>query len=121
MITLFGIPNCDTIKKTRTWLEKAGVDYQFHDYRKDGSPESLIKSFLAQFEYNELINMRGTTWRKLPESSRDKLDEKSAVQLMCSQPALIKRPLLRAEHSWLLGFNEARLQEFVTNSKQVSK
>ena len=120
MITLFGIPNCDTIKKTRSWLDKAGVDYQFHDYRKDGCPESLIKTFLSQFEFGELINTRGTTWRKLSEDTRNDLDKKSATQLMSTQPALIKRPLLRANNSWLLGFNEARLHEFVTNAKNDS-
>ena len=120
MITLFGIPNCDTIKKTRIWLDKAGVDYQFHDYRKDGSPESLIKTFLTHFEFDELINTRGTTWRKLPEATCNDLDKKSATQLMSTQPALIKRPLLRANNNWLLGFNEARLQEFVANAKNES-
>jgi len=117
MITLYGIPNCDTIKKTRAWLDKAAAEYQFHDYRKDGSPGSLIKTFLTEFEFGELINTRGTTWRKLPEDMRNGLDKNSATQLMSTQPALIKRPLLRADNLWLLGYNEAQLQQFITSTK----
>lgn len=113
MITLYGIANCDTIKKTRAWLDQAGIAYEFHDYRKHGSPETLIRTFIRQFAYNELINSRGTTWRKLSEHTRNTLDQNSAITLMSEQPAIIKRPLLRAGSDWLLGFDETRLRNFV--------
>lgn len=114
MIILYGIANCDTIKKTRNWLDTARVVYQFHDYRKDGSPETLIRKFAQAFDYHELVNTRGTTWRKLPESARRDLDQAAAIALMCAQPALIKRPLLQSGNNWLLGYDEARLRDFVT-------
>lgn len=113
MITLYGIANCDTIRRTRTWLDQAGVAYEFHDYRKHGSPESLIRQFVQQFAYSELINMRGSTWRKLPEHTRNSLDQDAAITLMSEQPAIIKRPLLQSGSKGLLGFDETRLREFV--------
>lgn len=116
MITLYGIPNCDTIKKTRRWLESHDAEYQFHDYRKDGCTPALIKQFLAHFDYEQLINTRGTTWRKLPESTRNQLNTAAAVKLMTSHPALIKRPLLTNNNVWLLGYDEAGLTKLLANN-----
>ena len=81
MITLFGINNCDTIKKTRKWLEQHGVEYQFHDYKKLGCPAELANTFLEHFSHEQLINRRGTTWRKLPDPVKQSLDRESAVGL----------------------------------------
>lgn len=113
MITLYGIPNCDTIKKTRKWLDAAGVDYRFHDYRKDGCPPTLIRTFLQHFDVDDILNTGGTTWRKLPESARENLTKSRAIALMSSHPALIKRPLLHSGDQWQAGFDTARLNGLV--------
>lgn len=114
MTTLFGIPNCDTIKRTRKWLDEHGIEYQFHDYKKQGCSTELIEQFLQHFTYQELINTRGTTWRKLPDSVKESLDTASAIKLMNAQPSMIKRPLIRSDENYLLGYDEQRLSELLT-------
>jgi len=116
MLILYGIANCDTIKKTRAWLEKQEIAYQFHDYRIHGSPESLIRKFAGQFTHSELINTRGTTWRSLSEGQRNNLQPDSAISLMSKYPALIKRPLVQSGDAWLLGYDESRLRDFSISS-----
>jgi len=103
MITLYGINNCDTIKKTRKWLQENEIDYEFHDYKKAGCSKHLAETFLKHFDYKELINSRGTTWRKLSDKEKASLDITSAINLMVEQPSIIKRPLLIAER---LGFSD---------------
>ena len=95
------------------WLEQQAIAYQFHDYRIQGSQESLIRKFVEQFAYSELINTRGTTWRSLQENQRKMLDSDSAISLMSKYPALIKRPLLKSGDAWLLGYDESRLRDFL--------
>ncbi|WP_193145141.1 ArsC family reductase [Citrobacter europaeus] len=109
MITLYGIKNCDTIKKARRWLEDNGVEYRFHDYRVDGLDNALLHSFINELGWEPLLNTRGTTWRKLDEATRSKItDASSAAALMIEMPAIIKRPLLCAPgKSMLLGFSES--------------
>lgn len=114
MTTLFGIPNCDTIKRTRKWLDEHAIDYQFHDYKKHGCSNELIEQFLQHFTYQELINTRGTTWRKLPDSVKESLDTDSAIKLMNAQPSMIKRPLIRSDENYLLGFDEQQLLKLLT-------
>ncbi len=121
MITLYGINNCDRIKKTRTWLTDHGVEYKFHDFKKAGCPPALIKQFLEHFTYQELINTRGTTWRKLSEQTKNSLDLKSATVLMCEQASIIKRPLLRTANDWVLGYDEERLVQLVALDEQVQE
>jgi arsenate reductase (glutaredoxin) len=113
MVTLYGIRNCDSIKKTRRWLEQHDIDYEFYDYKKSGCPSKLITRFLKHFSHEQLINRRGTTWRQLPQSARDNLDKTSAITLMQQQPSLIKRPLLEIDSQWLLGFDVLRLAELL--------
>jgi Spx/MgsR family transcriptional regulator len=112
---MFGIKNCDTIKKARRFLTDAGVDYHFHDYRADGLNDVLLQEFIDALGYQALLNTRGTTWRKLPESDRDAVtDASSAKALMLAHPAMIKRPLLRApDGSLLAGFSEATYQNAI--------
>ena len=105
---IYGIRNCDTIKKSLKWLDEQAIDYQFHDYRKDGLPAELLQEFIAQLGWEALLNKRGTTYRTLSEASKQGLDEPSALRLMLEQPALIKRPLLRVNDTYLLGFDEAQ-------------
>ena len=116
MTTLFGINNCDTIKKTRKLLEASGVDYDFHDYKKLGCDEALVKKFLKHFDYVALVNTRGTTWRKLPDSVRQNLNEASAIKLMCENNSLIKRPIIESQGKWLLGFDEGKIQDLATGT-----
>ncbi|MDM2744412.1 ArsC family reductase [Citrobacter sp. Cu231] len=109
MITLYGIKNCDTIKKARRWLEENEVDYRFHDYRVDGLDNALLHTFISELGWEALLNTRGTTWRKLDESTRSQItDAASAAELMIEMPAIIKRPLLCAPGKpMLLGFSES--------------
>lgn len=106
MVKIYGIPNCDTIKKARKWLEANGVDYQFHDYRKQGVPEQNLEQWVKQAGWEALLNRRGTTWRKLPEDVRENIDEASAVAVMMDNPSAIKRPVLEKDNILLIGFNE---------------
>ncbi len=114
MITLYGIKNCDTIKKARRWLEANNVDYRFHDYRADGLDAELMQKFIAELGWEALLNTRGTTWRKLDETLRASINNAdSAAALMLEMPAIIKRPLLCAPGKpMLLGFNENQYQTY---------
>ena len=104
MTTMYGIKNCDTIKKARKWLEENGVEYQFHDYKKDGLNSELLKSWVAELGWETLLNKRGTTWRKLPDDVKDNIDEASAIEVMLDNNSIIKRPLLDTGSSKTLGF-----------------
>ncbi|WP_428943715.1 ArsC family reductase [Pantoea sp. FN060301] len=116
MLTMYGIKNCDTIRKARKYLEANGVAYQFHDYRTDGLDAALLQRFTGTLGWEPLLNTRGTTWRKLSEETRSAIkDAASASELMLAQPAMIKRPLLcRADGSMLLGFSETTYQPFIS-------
>jgi len=107
MIKVYGIPNCDTIKKARRWLEANGVDYAFHDYKKAGVPEDRLKQWVKKAGWEALLNRRGTTWRKLDLSVRDSIDEASAIAVMLAHPASIKRPVIESGKLLLIGFDEA--------------
>jgi Spx/MgsR family transcriptional regulator len=113
MTTLYGINNCDTIKKTRALLQESGIEYHFHDYKKLGCDEALIQRFLEHFDYESLVNTRGTTWRKLPDSVKKSLNQASAIKLMCENSSLIKRPIIESGGNWLLGFDKEKIQELV--------
>ncbi|VYU70646.1 ArsC family reductase [Metakosakonia massiliensis] len=115
MITLYGIKNCDTIKKARRWLDAHEVAYRFHDYRVDGLDEKLLGTFIAELGWEALLNTRGTTWRKLDETLRAGINNAdSAAALMLEMPAIIKRPLLYAPGKpMLLGFNETSYEKFI--------
>lgn len=115
LYTLYGIKNCDTLKKARRFLDAQGVNYQFHDYRADGLDADLLHSFIAELGWEALLNTRGTTWRKLDEARRASIkDAQSAAALMLEMPAIIKRPLLCAPGKpMLLGFNETHYQQFI--------
>ena len=115
---LYGIKNCDTIKKAKKWLEEQQIAYQFHDYRADGLDAELLRSFIEQLGWESLLNTRGTTWRKLDESVRQSINNAdSAAELMLAQPAIIKRPLLAHNHRMLLGFNPDQYTQFLAEEK----
>lgn len=104
MTTLYGIPNCDTMKKARTWLDQAGVDYRFHNYKKDGLSTELAEQWLAELGWEALINKRGTTWRKLSDEQKSGMDNNTALSVMLDNPSIIKRPLLDTGSNKVLGF-----------------
>ena len=106
MTTLYGIKNCDTIKKARKWLDTNKISYTFHDFRIDGIDKKMIQSWLKQVDWETLLNTRGTTWRKLPESERNDINKTRAVTLMLEQPAIIKRPVLETGKKIHIGFND---------------
>ncbi len=110
---MYGIKNCDKIKKARRFLEAAGINVEFHDYRVSGLSDALLTQFIDQLSFQTLLNTRGTTWRKLPEAEREAVVD-NAKALMLANPAIIKRPVLRAPDGMLLlGFNEAAYQAFI--------
>jgi Spx/MgsR family transcriptional regulator len=102
--TVYGIKNCDTMKKARAWLESRGVEYDFHDYKVEGIDPARLKSWLKVVGWETLLNRAGTTFRRLPESAKQNLDERKAVKLMLEQPSMIKRPVLERGETLLVGF-----------------
>ncbi|MAD76831.1 MAG: ArsC family reductase [Rheinheimera sp.] len=113
MIKMYGIKNCDTIKKARKWLEQHQLDYQFIDYRQDGLTAEELAVFCQQLGWQNLLNTRGTTYRALPPERRNNLTESLAQHLMLQQPAMIKRPLLQRNDSYILGFNAETYQQLL--------
>lgn len=93
MITLYGIANCDTVKKARRWLDDAGIDHRFHDVRADGLTRDVVQAWIDELGWEPLVNTRGTTWRRLPEQERAALDRDAAAALMLAHPTVIKRPV----------------------------
>ncbi|WP_413725184.1 ArsC family reductase [Sodalis sp. RH16] len=113
-LTIYGIKNCDTMKKARRWLDEAQLPYRFHDYRADGVTSELLQGFIRRTDWRVLLNTRGTTWRKLSEEQRRQAEDAAgALALMLSQPAIIKRPVLqRQDGALLVGFDPAEYQKF---------
>lgn len=110
---LYGIRNCDTVKKARAWLDSRGIGYDFHDYKTAGIDEARLRAWSAELGWEKLLNRSGTTFRALPEADRQGLDEDKAVALMLAQPSMIKRPVLDLGDRRLLGFGEAAWAEAV--------
>lgn len=105
MNTLYGISNCDTIRKAKKWLSDNNVEYTFHDVRKDDLDESTLSTWVQAVGWETLLNKRGTTFRQLPTEQKEQLDETSAIQLMLAQPAMIKRPVLAQSGKITVGFS----------------
>lgn len=103
-ITLYGIPNCDTVKKARCWLDNRGIAYTFHDYKKVGADPARIARWLDQAGLDKVLNRAGTTFRKLPEAEREGLNAARAIALMAAQPSCIKRPIVEHPGGLLVGF-----------------
>ncbi|MBA2918725.1 ArsC family reductase [Sphingomonas sp. MAH-20] len=110
-ISVYGIRNCDTVKKARAWLDARGVAYAFHDYRTAGIDEARLQGWARELGWERLLNRAGTTFRKLPEADRQAIDEHKAVALMLAQPSMIKRPVLDLGDRRLVGFREAEWAE----------
>jgi arsenate reductase len=110
-ITLYGIKNCDTVKKARTWLDDRSIAYAFHDYKTLGIDRARLSAWADELGWDKLLNRAGTTFRKLPEAERDGVDRDKAIDLMLAQPSMIKRPLLDLGDRHVLGFNPKMYQE----------
>lgn len=110
-MTLYGIPNCTTVKKARAWLAGHAHDVAFHDFKKQGVDAGWLRDVIEQTGWQALLNTRGTTWRKLPDAEKAAAsDEAGAIALMVSQPSVIKRPLLERDGKYHLGFAEDQYQ-----------
>jgi arsenate reductase len=106
-MVLYGIKNCDTVKKARRWLDANDVAFTFHDFRTDGLTQKTIENWLQKVSWETLLNKRGTTWRKLEDPRKGQLDEAIAIELMLANPTLIKRPVVTVNNDCLVGFKEA--------------
>jgi arsenate reductase (glutaredoxin) len=103
-ITIYGIKNCDTMKKGRAWLDAKGVAYAFHDYKAEGIDKATLERWAKEVGWETLLNRAGTTFRKLPDAQRENVTEKKAIALMVEQPSMIKRPVLDVGGKLLVGF-----------------
>jgi len=106
-IMLYGIANCDTVKKARKWLDANKLDYEFHDYKKLGVDTTQLQSWSKELGWEALLNRRGTTWRKLPDDQKADINETKAIALMAEHTSMIKRPVLVKNKTLLLGFDES--------------
>lgn len=104
MVTLYGIKNCDTVKKARAWLDARGVAYDFHDFKTAGLGRELLAGWLAQQGWETLLNRAGTTFRKLSDAEKEGITEKKAVALLLAQPSMVKRPVLDKDGKITVGF-----------------
>jgi arsenate reductase len=104
MIVIYGIKNCDTMKKARAWLDGHGIAYAFHDYKTAGIEKPRLEGWVLQLDWEALLNRAGTTFRKLPDAEKEGLTEKKAIALMLAQPSMIKRPVLEKSGQITAGF-----------------
>jgi Spx/MgsR family transcriptional regulator len=104
-LTLYGIPNCDTVKKARAYLEARGLGYQFHDYKKAGVTAADLERWSKVVGWERLLNKAGTTFKKLPDADKADIDAAKAIALMVANPSMIKRPLVEGGKTLLVGFN----------------
>jgi len=112
-ITIYGIKNCDTMKKARVWLEAHGIAYAFHDYKAQGIEPKVLEGWAREVGWETLLNRAGTTFRKLPPSDKEGLTERSAIALMVAQPSMIKRPVLDIGGSLLVGFKPDQYEKAI--------
>jgi arsenate reductase (glutaredoxin) len=114
MTTLYGIKNCDTMKKARTWLDQHGVAYEFHDYKVAGIDRAHLEKWCKHFGWESVINRAGTTFKKLADADKTNMTEAKAIKLMLAQPSMIKRPVLEHDRMLLIGFKP---DEYATRMK----
>lgn len=111
---MYGIKNCDTVKKAKTFLEKNNIDVEFHDFKKEGVTKTLINQWLKHVDWQTLLNKRGLTWRRLPDSVKETITSKiTAIDLMLEKPSLIKRPVLDTGKKIIVGFDETAYNEYL--------
>ena len=113
MIIMYGIKNCDTIKKARKFLETHNIEYQFHDFREDSLNPIQLRAWLKELGWEKVINKRSTTWRNLPDETKENMDETMAMVVAEQQPTIIKRPVLELADKVMVGFSEKTYQELL--------
>jgi Spx/MgsR family transcriptional regulator len=111
MVTLYGISNCNTVKKAKDWLQENNIDYQFHDFRKQGLTADLLESFEATLGWEVLLNKQSTSWRKLNGEQKSNISKQTALQYMLETPTLIKRPVLDTGKKMIVGFKAENYQQ----------
>lgn len=114
MITVYGISNCDSVKKARKWLQERGVEYIFHDFRKDGISVDMINKWLDQIEWQNCINKKSTTWKQLSDVEKARIDEQKDISLLIDRPTLIKRPVLSYNDQYIVGFDDSTYTKILT-------
>ena len=114
MTTLYGIKNCDTVKKARSWLENKGIDHLFHDFRIDGLNREQVEKWVAELGWELLVNRRSTTWKELSADQREAMDDISAIPAILAAPTLIKRPLLDTGGQRHVGFSDSSYTKIFT-------
>ncbi|MGN6646749.1 MAG: Spx/MgsR family RNA polymerase-binding regulatory protein [Cytophaga sp.] len=112
-ITIFGIKNCDTMQKAFRWLDEHNIAYEFHDYKKAGIEESEVKKWLSDLSMEDIINKKGTTWKKCTDVEKESVsNQKNAIELIIKNPSLVKRPLVQRGDTHLIGFKESDWEIF---------
>ena len=111
MVVVYGIRNCDTVKKARRWLESHSTEYQFHDFRQQGLSRTKVQNWLKSTDIEKLINRRSMTWRNLPDRDKQDINKSTMINLMLEHPTLIKRPILEVDDKIIVGFSEAEYQQ----------
>lgn len=112
MLTIYGIKNCDTVKKARRWLEDHGVEYQFHDFRQNGLDKKQLTGWVEKSGWETIINKRSTSWRNLSEKEKTISTNQQAIKLLLANPTLIKRPVVEKNKTLLVGFKESEYQNY---------
>jgi len=115
-VTVYGIPNCDTIRKARQWLDAHGIAYVFHDYKKAGIERAKLDAWADKAGWEMLLNRAGTTFRQLSETEKSDIDRRKAIRLMLAQPSMIKRPVVERGNALMVGFDLARYTQFFRRS-----
>ena len=109
MYKIYGIPNCDTVQKSLKFLKEKGIDFEFHDYKKLGISKEKLEEWLTQFDWEKLVNKKGTTWKETPENQKA-TDSASAIKLMLEKTSVIKRPIIETEKIVILGFDKTEYE-----------
>ncbi|MCK8514728.1 arsenate reductase [Methylonatrum kenyense] len=117
MTVVYGIPNCDTCRKARRWLEANGIEYRFHDLRADGLDANQVEAWLQRSDASVLVNRRSTTWRQLADGERRQADGPDVARLLAANPTLVKRPLLETDGTCLVGFAEAAWRQALMDAR----
>ncbi len=113
MLTIYGIPNCDACRKARKSLAARGLEFRFHDLRKDGIDIQMLERWSGKVGWETLLNRKSLTWRQVPESDRQSMSRDRALALMLEEPTLIKRPVLESDAFTAVGFSEQRFEDFL--------
>jgi Spx/MgsR family transcriptional regulator len=116
-IRVYGIKNCDTMKKAFAWLEEHGVDYEFHDYKREGAPVERLADWAKAVGWEKLANTRGPTWRKIPDADKAGLDERRALALLAANPSAVRRPVVEAGKVLLVGFDPAEFERVLSGRR----